>query len=125
MAGVSFSSIVGPPTTEQCQDTRTGHRYLTLASKLQGLHGDICAPDFQDIMRELGLTATGIYTWFTLAAEPDVATVEVTVDGEPVFEDPDENDGWSYREDENTIHFWGDAVPDRESMIQIHYWTHQ
>ncbi len=122
---VSFSSIVGPPTTTACQDTRTGHRYLTMASKLQGLKGDICEPDFSNIMRDLGLTATGIYTWFPLEAVPDVDTIEVTVDEEPVSEDPDETDGWSYREDDNAIYFWGAAVPEREATIQVHYWTHQ
>ncbi len=122
---VTFSAIVGPPSVDSCEDTRAGHRYLTLATKLLGLKGDICAPDFDDIMRELGLTVTGIHTWFALEATPDLDTMEVMVDDVPVDEDPGEGDGWSYRADDNAIYFWGDAIPPRESTVTFHYWTHE
>jgi len=120
---VTFSAIVGPPGVQTCADTVPGRRYLTAAQELQGVTGDICDPDFHEAMREAGLASTGVRTAFELEAYPDATTLEVWIDQQPVAEDPEELDGWSYRLEDNAVHFWGDAVPPRGSTVKVHYWT--
>ena len=120
---VSFSAIVGPEIVEGCDDTRPGHRYVTVASQLEGLQGNICANDWGMMMGDLGLIASGVQTYFALQSYPAEDTIEVTVDDAPVEYDPDEIDGWSYRVEDNAVWFWGDSIPPRDSEVTIHYWT--
>jgi hypothetical protein len=120
---VTLSAIVGPPGVQSCEDTVPGRRYLSAAGELRGVTGDICEPGFHTVMREAGLVSSGVLTAFELEAYPDETTLEVWVDNQPLDEDPDELDGWSYLLDDNAVHFWGDAVPPRGSTVKIHYWT--
>ena len=120
---VTFSAIVGPEIEEGCEDTKPGHRYMTVAKNMQGLQGNICESDWSGMMSDLGLISTGILTYFTLQAYPAEDTIEVTVDDEPVAHDPDEIDGWSYRIEDNAIYFWGGSMPPRDSEVTIHYFT--
>ncbi len=120
---VTFSAIVGPPVTDGCEDTKYGLRYLTVASNLGGLKGDICQTDWAEMMGDVGLIATGVNTWFALSHYPDPDTIEVTVDEVTVAPDPDEIDGWTYVVEDNGVYFWGDSIPPRDSEVVIHYWT--
>lgn len=123
-ASVTFSAIVGPPAAESCEDATPGHRYHTVVAEMNGLHADICESDYKDVMSNLGLVATGVQSFYWLEATPDLDTVTVMVDGTKVPHDPEEYDGWSYREDTNTIYLWGAYLPERGSTVEIHYWTH-
>lgn len=120
---VTFSAIVGPPIVDGCEDTKPGHRYLSMASELDGLKASICEADYAGIMSDLGLTATGVQTFFALQWTPDEESIEVTVDEAEVPTDPTEQNGWSYRPEENTVHLWGAHTPPRGSTVRIHYWT--
>jgi len=120
---VTFSAIVGPPVTDGCEDTKYGLRYVTVASNLGGLKGDICQTDWGDMMSDVGLIATGVNTWFALSHYPDPDTIEVTVDEVTVDHDPDGINGWTYVVEDNGVYFWGDSVPPRDSEVVIHYWT--
>ncbi len=122
---VTFSAIVGPPSAEECEDATPGHRYLSVVRDLEGLNADICEDDYAEVMTDLGLLASGVQTFFALQWFPDPETLEVLVDGEDVPEDAAELDGWSYREDENTVYIWGSHEPARGSKVEIHYWTHK
>ncbi len=121
---VTFSAIVGPPGLQSCDDTVPGRRYLTAAQELRGVTGDICEPDFHHAMQQAGLLSSGVRTAFELEAIPDETTLQVWIDHQAVDEDADEVDGWSYRADDNSVHFHGDAIPPRGSSVKVHYWTH-
>ena len=120
---MTFSAIVGPPIVDGCEDTKPGHRYLSMAKEMDGLKASICEADYAGIMSDLGLTATGVQTFFPLQWTPDSSSIEVSVDEEDAPEDPEEHDGWSYRADENTVYLWGSHTPPRGSTVRIHYWT--
>ncbi len=122
---VTFSAIVGPPVVDGCDDTKPGHRYLSVATELEGLKASICEADYAGIMADLGLTATGVQYFFPLQWTPDVDTLEISVDDVDVPPDPDEANGWSYRSEENTVYLWGSHTPPRGSTVTIHYWTAQ
>ncbi len=122
---VTFSAIVGPPVVDGCDDTKPGHRYLSVADELGGLKASICEADYASIMTDLGLTATGVQYFFALQWTPDPDSIEVWVDDVAVPQDLGEANGWSYREDENTVYLWGSHTPPRGSTVTIHYWTHQ
>ncbi len=121
----TFSGIVGPPDAEACENATPGHRYLTMVSEFDGLEADICEEDYERVMSDLGLVATGVQTFFVLQSTPDPETIEVRVDEVDVPEDPTESDGWSFRSDENTVYLWGSHEPPRGSKVEIHYWTHK
>jgi|ETNmetMinimDraft_26_1059896.scaffolds.fasta_scaffold06030_2 hypothetical protein len=124
-AALTFSAIVGPPNAEECESATPGHRYLSLVSEFEGLQADICEDDYETVMADLGLLATGVQSFFVLQWTPDPETIEVRIDGVDVPEDPAELDGWSYRADENTVYLWGSHTPPRGSTVEIHYWTHK
>lgn len=121
----TFSGIVGPPSAEACENATPGHRYLSMVAEFDGLEADICEEDYERVMADLGLVATGVQTFFVLQWNADPETIEVRVDDADVPEDPSEQDGWSYREDENTVYLWGAYEPPRGSKVEIHYWTHK
>ena len=124
-SSVTFSGIVGPPIVDGCDDTKPGHRYLSVATELGGLKANICEADYGSIMADLGLTATGVQSFFPLQWIPDLDTIEVSIDEQDVPADPDGQDGWSYETEENTVYLWGTYLPPRESTVRIHYWTHK
>ncbi len=124
---ISFS-IVGPLDTSACEDTLPGVRYTEMADSLGGTSGSICSEDFAGIMDNLGLSVSGIRDAFPLTYAPVQNTIEVWVCADdPCDEDSGrlvskgEADGWSYDEATSYLHFNGASVPERGTVIAVHY----
>ncbi len=110
---VVVTAIVG---LEEGCGAFVGERYQRVARLTGGKVGDICDGDWSNIMTDLGLNATGVFTSFQLsnAAIPD--TLEVFVDD--VLVDPSD---YVYEPETWYIHFQPDAIPPRESVIVANY----
>ena len=117
---VVASGIIGLPGEETSADCGkyTGYRYIEVIDDLRGILGDICRPEFSDLLSEMGLYASGLQTRFTLSRTPDPESIEVKIDGTPT----PSSDGWTYLEDDNAIEFFGDAIPPRDSTVTITYY---
>ncbi len=93
--------------------------------------GDCQVSDFAAAMEELGTLLNSLLKAFVLQSVPDVETIVVFVDGEPIVqavESADEDsgqvsytDGWTYLAAENAIEFHGSAVPDYNADVRIYY----
>lgn len=116
---VLASAIVGPNAESSCEDTWPGHRYHGIADATGGLIGNICEPDYGDIMDELGLSVSGVLNTFELSFVPVEETLEVLVDDEAIDQDP--LTGWTYDAEYHLIRFDGDYVPPRGSVIHANY----
>ena len=116
---IMASSIVGPKAADGCQETVPGHRYWDLAEGLGGMIADICANDYEDIMSELGLSASGVRSSFQLTYSPIEESLEVYIDESLILNDP--VDGWTYDDETGYVSFHGESVPPRDSVITIAY----
>lgn len=115
---VQVGAIVGSEGST-CPEVYEGTRYMTVAALMGGLIGDICQSDWANVLRELGLNATGIRTRFQLSYAAQPATIEVWVDETRVPEDP--ANGWTYDEPTWYVEFHGTSVPARGSLISVSY----
>lgn len=115
---VAVGAIVGAES-EACADVYRGERYLEAVAYTGGVAGDICADDWSDTLDALSFAASGMWTKFLLnrPAQPD--TIEVTVDGDLVVQDP--ADGWTYESDTWFLVFHGAGVPGRGAEIRASY----
>lgn len=120
---VTFSGIIGPDDSS-CRTARPGTRYHEAIGLMDGLEGNICAADYQAIMRDLGLVATGLIYEFPLTYGANEGTIQVTVttDAGASYEVPeDEENGWIYDASGPLIKFVGDGVPPRGSRVTVTY----
>lgn len=116
---VVASSIVGPAADEGCAGSWPGHRYWTVAEKLDGLVGDICANDYADVLYDLGTRIVGPIRVFHLSAAADPDTLEVWVDDQALPGDP--VNGWTHDADYDTLRFDGDYWPPYGSQLVVEY----
>jgi hypothetical protein len=137
-------AVIGPAwdgTDGSCLDGAQEwgvERYQNIVTETDGLYipltdiSDGCAPtDFGTSMEQLGDLLSNLQTYFPLQSVPDVASIKVFVDGEPVakseFTGSEEDGtavydtGWSYDASENAVSFHGDAVPDYNQDVVIYY----
>lgn len=114
---VQIAAIVGSEDS-RC-DVNLGGRYIASALLTGGLIGDICESDYSSILADLGLTASGIRSQFQLSSAARPETLQVTIDGGEVLEDPDE--GWTYDPDTWFVTFHGGAIPPRDSYVEATY----
>ncbi|MEQ1570350.1 MAG: vWA domain-containing protein [Myxococcota bacterium] len=115
---VQIASIVGPYDSS-CPDAYPGTRYVEAALQTGGLLGRICDQDWSNVLYDVGLNAVGILDRFKLTNAADMASLVVTVDGQPVPNS--EVDGWTYDWQYWLILFHGAAVPARGSEIVVEY----
>lgn len=94
-------------------------RYVDLIDRTGGYDESICAPDYGQILERLGLDIAGIADTFPLQFIPEVATIDVEVDGVTVPTDP--SDGWTYEPAPNAVVFHGASIPDPGHRVQISY----
>jgi hypothetical protein len=107
----------------------TGGRFFDIAEKDGS--GDCNVTDFASALEELGQLLNNLLEAFPLASIPDVESILVFIDNEPVdrseeLVDDDtgevtHGDGWSYLPEENAVEFHGSAVPDYNADVRIYY----
>jgi len=122
---VTFSAIVELDSDSgyaACGEASTGHRYLKLARMTGGITRSICG-EYDDIMDAMGLSVSGIRSSFQLTRVPDLCSMDVLVDDQPVVRDDSETNGWSYDAENIYLVFWGDAIPERGTTIVVTYNT--
>ena len=61
-------------------DSRTGTRYMDVASQTHGVVRDLCSEDFAEIVTDLSLNASRLRDTFFLSQEPNPLTMQVTVE---------------------------------------------
>ena len=93
-------------------------RYMELSDLSNGYKGSIC-DDFSDVMTGISDSILELATQFVLDREPLVETIKVYVNGQLVPQDSE--NGWSYKESANAIVFHGDAIPGKDSTIQVSF----
>jgi hypothetical protein len=115
----------------------TGGMYRPI-TEAKDVETDSCPlSNFAEHLEKLGDLLNSLETAFQLQSVPDVSTIQVYVDDEPVIEapiynedeysdDPDNvvpsyGDGWSYSSGDNAVVFWGEAIPDYNSDVRIFY----
>ncbi|MDP7111008.1 MAG: hypothetical protein QGH45_03550 [Myxococcota bacterium] len=100
-----------------------GSRYLAGARLSDGFDGSICLDDWTPLLEEIGLAVLGMQDTFALSKEPDVESLEVTVDG--VLIPQRASDGWAYDIGLNAIVFDRYAVPRPGMAIVVSYFAHR
>lgn len=114
---VRLGGILGP-LDGSCDDAWAGRRYVQAIGE-SGPMGRICDEDWTPTLQKLGAVAVGIVDRWVLAHDVDVDTLEVLVDEQPVWRDPE--DGWTYEAATRTLFFHGTAVPERNAEIVVSY----
>lgn len=137
---LSFA-VIGPGHP-QCQVGVTSWgqaRYKAMVEATGGMFINIAEPDatgtcrtvsFGDALEQLGGLLRSLLDAFPLQAVPDVDTIVVVIDNEPVdravqVEGSDGvltwSDGWSYRQADNTVVLHGSAIPDYNADVRVYY----
>ncbi|MED5369867.1 MAG: vWA domain-containing protein [Myxococcota bacterium] len=114
------SLIVTDPNGCDAYSTK-GDRYIDMASETDGVIGNICANDFADIVTELSLNASRLQDTFYLSAEPDVSTLEVSIDDTAV----DCSEGtWTFThvDEQPAVVFDRSNMPPPNAQIAIRYY---
>jgi hypothetical protein len=155
---VKVAAVVGdvPEVPEWCytedeKPTEPGERYASLAESTGGLVLSICDDDFATHLDELGFSAAGLRSYFTLTRRAVATSIQVWIkwrcgdagldqslcEEGGFFNDCGGNqgslygktcilkqalpDGWAYEEETNSIRFFGEAVPPFRSVIEVGY----
>lgn len=103
------------------QGSTKGDRYIDMATETNGVIGNICANDFADIVTELSLNASRLQDTFYLSSEPDVPTLQVSIDETAV---PCEDGTWTFThiDDKPAVVFERSALPPPNAQIAIRFY---
>lgn len=102
-----------------CQSGTNMVRIMDLATKTNGVLGDICQADFGPSMVAISNQITVLSTQFYLNRAPRIESIVVTIDGALIPQSS--TDGWSYNPDVNSIQFHGSAVPPQGAKIDVNF----
>jgi hypothetical protein len=124
---VTFSAIGGPPgkCSPKGQENLFGAevtetvRLEQMVADTGGVFQSICADDFSSALRKIALNLKTLRRYFPLSVIPDPSSIVVTVDGQPVAQDP--TGGWQYVAAINSVAFLGTFVPDPGAKVTISY----
>lgn len=117
--------------TSECSDDKIesgatkGTRYIDVAKQTDGVRGNICADDFEEIVTELSMNISRLQDTFYLSAMPDPGSISLSIDED---EWPCEDGGWTYtllegddEEEVPAIVFDADSMPEPESQLTVRY----
>ncbi len=147
--GCLIPSGVGSCTSPDGCQARAGLRYKEVVDLVGGRVGSICDPQFDVILKELGVDAVGLKRKWPLSKGADEKTIEVSVkypcdtpasrltactkvtescggaSGAKLCvvkkRGEGEVDGWSYEAATNSIIFHGNTLPPKSAEIDIQY----
>lgn len=125
---VSFSTISGD-LPDGCQSQRDAQywgsradasvRFTDMARRTGGVVGSICDLSFENTLVQIAEALNTLRKIFPLSLKPDVATIQVRVNGQLISKDA--TSGWTYVPSVNAIEFLGTYVPPPKADIQIQY----
>jgi hypothetical protein len=94
-------------------------RYKEVSTQTGGVSASICAPDYGNILAEIGEVAFGLKKQFFLTRQAQPGTITVTVNGNSCAS------GWSFDISSNSVIFdeAGNCMPQPGDQISIHYET--
>jgi hypothetical protein len=96
-------------------EASAGSRYVEVAQRTNGRVYSICESDFGIPLQEIGTQAFGLPIQFFLSRPAEAASIQVEVD------DENQNNGWSYDAQSNSIIFEDASVPQPDQVIRISY----
>ncbi|HEX4923077.1 MAG TPA: hypothetical protein VFV50_03290 [Bdellovibrionales bacterium] len=102
-----------------CQGGANMVRIMDLATRTNGVLGDICQADFGSSMADMADRIASLSTQFYLDRVPDVSTITVDVNGVRIPQDA--ANGWTYNADANSIQFHGSAIPPQDASINVNF----
>ena len=137
-------AVIGPVYEDRNGDCLDGaqtwgvERYQTVAGATNGTYIPLreipsCdSTDWGENLTKLGELLNNQLTSFPLQGVPDVATIRVYVDSEPVVESVIDTGtveagtavyraGWSYDASQNAVSFHASAIPDYNADVRIYY----
>lgn len=82
-------------TSDQQAVSTIGSRYMDVAQQTGGIVGNLCDNDFESIVFDLSLASTRLRNIYWLSDEPNLTTLEVSIDDEII---PCADGRWSYDE---------------------------
>ncbi len=95
-----------------------GNRYMEIASLTGGSIGSLCDP-FDTTLSNISDSIVNYTSVFPLTRVPKVETIVVHVNGELIPND--EDNGWTYRDKDNSIWFHGTSTPPSGASIRIDF----
>ena len=119
---VSFSSIVSPGNG--C-DTTAGNNYLAVTEAIvnaggSGIEWSICSEQWDTLLEQLGLQASGLRREYFLSQLPIPETIEVVVKEEGVYYSFEEGTDWEYNQPRNSVIF-NEYVPSPLAEVYVTY----
>lgn len=104
---------------QPCQGGTNMTRIIELANLTNGVLGNICDADFGPSMADMANQIATLSSQFYLDRTPIESTIVVHVDGVLVPNDP--ANGWQYSSTANSIMFYGSAIPQQGSVINVDF----
>ena len=117
---VSFSAIVAPPGNVCPQAGSEGSEYMNVAQEVGGVIWNICDNDWDAVLEQLGIQASGAKSEYFLSQLPVPDTIEVTTDTEGVVRTFTQGVDFDYRPERNSIRFT-EYVPSALAQVIIEY----
>ena len=116
--------VKNPPSPQICPGSQSseagGVRYLDMFKKIgNGLAFTVCSADWGANLQKLGLDAFATNINYYLSRQADPTTIEVTVNGNSVPNDPVK--GYTYDPNTNSIVFGSGAVPPKGAVVEVDY----
>ena len=99
--------------------TVEGQRYVQLSQATNGIQGSICDASYANSLSAIAAQITTLSTQFFLNQVPQVSTIVVTVNG--VIIPDNATNGWQYSSSNNSIQFFGTAVPPQGATISVNF----
>jgi hypothetical protein len=91
-----------------------------LVTDTGGIFESICdTAAFVPALQQIALNIKTLRRYFPLSAPPDPTSITVSVNGQPVAQDPQE--GWQYLPAINSVAFLGAYVPNPNAVVTITY----
>lgn len=117
-----FMGVV--PEDPNCKTSEWGYsspgtRYMKLADASGGVAESICDLDLRRALTNVKKRILEVITEYPLDRKPIVSSIQVYVDGQIV--PMDNENGWTYFAEKNSIRFHGSGVPKPDARIKVHF----
>lgn len=110
------------PNDPQCKTsnwnfTDPGTQYIALATLSGGTSESICSGDLREAISNVRARILEVVTEYHLDRQPNISTIQVTVNGALVASDP--LNGWTYDATKLAVVFHGTAIPAPDASINV------